>query len=426
MDYFKVDIPFNNRHKCWFCGEPSDEFLDYPRRIDFEAKSHLPISLPVCNECDSLIAKEPTSSIYDLKIKLTHKNLKKYARVLGLGINWTKLELENEQLSGASFIGFNESAWAMYEIAKQRIGFKSWPLTYDGIPFDMIDDSYFFESEDIKFIDVGSAIDHYCDAEGLNKELMRSLTDILGEARFRDVLRVSRTNVDLSRKEVLAVIREIEQQERDRETVFKRNQLAENGVGIDLLYESVSPVTIGNTKIEADEIQWLLSNGIKSYEQLCENEDLFFDDYHHAGGFKALELFNGLQVYLGLIEDEDSNFTDPNLHLWSKMSLPLSHPELPIDKIEVEPEDDEIAPLIYEIGKQFKAVGELKTGSSTYTAVLIFDDLSDKKIVQELIKLHAAPDLSLKQVSKESDEETEWLFLEGKYGSSMTITIKDN
>ncbi|MDN3716543.1 hypothetical protein [Vibrio breoganii] len=420
MEYFKIDIPFNNRHQCWFCGEPSDEPLKYPRRIDFESNGHIPLQIPSCKECKQLVAKVSSASIFDLKLKVTHELLKKYAKVLGIGINWTKLELENENLSGSAFIGFSDSAWSMYELAKQRISYKGWKLTYDGIPINMIDESYFFESEGIRFLNVNSAIDYYCDAEGLERELLRALTDIKGEAHFKDVLRISRTNVDLSRKEILEVIEEVEQQERDNVSVFKRNKLLAGNKAQEFTDSSISPVMIGDINIEPDEIYWLLSNGIKNFEQLCENEDLFFEDYHEVGGFRALELFNALQIYLGTIEDKSTQFEDPNRHLWSWGGLKKEQSN------QDDVQSDTLMPVVHKMGSQFKAVGELRTRNSSTTAILIFDNLTDKKIIQKIVQLLSVEHLYLRQVSKESDDETEYLYLEDGISSSMKIIITDN
>ncbi|OBT13524.1 hypothetical protein A9264_13995 [Vibrio sp. UCD-FRSSP16_10] len=402
MDYFKIDIPFNNRHQCWFCGEPSEISLDYPRRVDFEAKGHLSINLPICDECNSLATKESSNSIYDLKLKLTHKNLIKYARVLGIGINWTKLELESEQLSGAAFVGFNESAWGMYEIARQRIAFQGWPLTYDEIPLELIDDSHFFESEGVKFLNVSSAIDYYCDAEGLDKELLSLLSDLLGETRFKDTLLIARVNTNLTRKERQQILNEVEKQESDSRKVEKRNSHF-NIESVDIDVGEISPVLINSSTLKPDDIHWLFINSVDSFDKLSELEDLFFEDFYHLGGVGALQLYNTLQLYLGVIEDKTSNFEDPNSHLWSgNTSI----------KTEV-------------IGRKFKAVADLKTGNKQMMATLIFDELTDKQIVRKLLLLLDTVELNLKFVSKDSDEDTEVLYLKGKFNSSMNIVITD-
>ncbi|ENV5897278.1 hypothetical protein ACFKAB_001968 [Vibrio parahaemolyticus] len=247
--------------------------------------------------------------------------LKKYAKTLGIGVNWTKLELEEVKLEGAAFKGFKESAWPMYEIAKQRVNFKSWDLSVDGIPLDNLDDSYFFQFEDMRFLNVDAAIDFYSKSEQLSKALLSELVTIVGKDRFGYALKITRINFDVSRKEEKQIILEIERQEYERSEMLSIQRLNQKAKYQPILtIDLIQPVTINNTIATPESIQWALSRGIDNLVTLDKFEDYFFEDHEDLGGVIAFQLYNGLQLYLEAREDDNWVVNeDPNRELWENL-----------------------------------------------------------------------------------------------------------
>ncbi|GAM68673.1 hypothetical protein JCM19236_995 [Vibrio sp. JCM 19236] len=107
LNYASIDVPFNLRHTCWFCGEPSHQELTFPIQ-ESDYITHIPLAIPACDEC-RIIAKGTANvmrapeSIYDLKLQVKNALMKRYAKHLGIGVNWTKEELEETTLDGTAF-----------------------------------------------------------------------------------------------------------------------------------------------------------------------------------------------------------------------------------------------------------------------------------------------------------------------------------
>ncbi|EJC6828442.1 TPA: hypothetical protein NKQ52_004684 [Vibrio parahaemolyticus] len=321
-NFFAIDIPFNLRHTCWFCGEPSNEHVYFPRQQDKrDTVNFIPLELPICSECNHIAKSCIADSIRHLHLQIRHQLLKKYAKTLGIGVNWTKLELEEVKLEGAAFKGFKESAWPMYEIAKQRVNFKSWDLSVDGIPLDNLDDSYFFQFEDMRFLNVDAAIDFYSKSEQLSKALLSELVTIVGKDRFGYALKITRINFDVSRKEEKQIILEIERQEYERSEMLSIQRLNQKAKYQPILtIDLIQPVTINNTIATPESIQWALSRGIDNLVTLDKFEDYFFEDHEDLGGVIAFQLYNGLQLYLEAREDDNWVVNeDPNRELWENL-----------------------------------------------------------------------------------------------------------
>jgi hypothetical protein len=141
-----IDIPFECRHLCWFCGEPPKEDFIFPHRFyadlfnDAYVVHHCPhplLAVPSCQECYQLAFKAEVDSIWAVKA-VVKKGLKRiYKKDLAIGINWTKEELANSQFEGGNFSGFQKSAWFIFEIAKQRVDFNGWPIVVGGMEYSL-------------------------------------------------------------------------------------------------------------------------------------------------------------------------------------------------------------------------------------------------------------------------------------------------
>ncbi|GAL28899.1 hypothetical protein JCM19239_2140 [Vibrio variabilis] len=320
-NFTAIDVPFNSRHTCWFCGDMSDMSLYFPRRQDDrKAQTHLPLELPICNECNGFANVCVANSTSHLRLQIKHHLLKKYAKTLGIGVNWTKLELEEAELDGAAFKGFKKSAWSMYEIAKKRVDYKGWDICVDGIPLSNLDESSFFQFDEMRFLNVDAAIDFYSKSESLSKMLLSGLVRIVGDTRFSYALRIARINFDVSRKEEKQILSEVELQEREHKDISELERVKTKAMSVSSdLDPSIRPVTIQGATATPEAIHWAFSRGISDLIMLDKFEDAFFEEHEHLGGMVAFQLYNGLQLYLEAREDEswvESN--DPNRYLWEE------------------------------------------------------------------------------------------------------------
>ncbi|WP_261817764.1 hypothetical protein [Vibrio gallicus] len=315
LNYASIDIPFNLRHCCWFCGEPSYRELNFPIH-DADYTTHIPLAIPACDECHKLAGGSATDSIWNLRLQLKNALMKRYAKHLGIGVNWTKQELQQTQLEGTAFKGFTESAWAMYEIAKQRIEFEGWPLSANGIPLEIVDDSYAYEFEGKKFLNFDAAIEFFQRAESLNKSLFEGLVAILGQARFDYALKIARIYTSVTRSQVNEILEEIEQQETERRIIFKEQQRPLSKINS----EAVHTVKINKVVVSGQTIGWAMARGIDNLTKLEQSEDAFFEQHQHLGGIAAFQAFDGLQVYLNArVDAKWVQSQDPNQRLWAEL-----------------------------------------------------------------------------------------------------------
>ncbi|GAD79609.1 hypothetical protein [Vibrio ezurae] len=317
LDYQAIDIPFNYRHQCWFCGEPSHVTVNFPRKAS-AVFVHPPLQLPTCQECKTIANTCVTDSIWDLRLQVTNALMKRYAKHLGIGVNWTEQELAETQLEGTAFKGFTESAWMMYEIAKGRVEFTGWPLAIHGLPLDIIDDSYGFEFDGARFINFQTAVDFYQKSESLNKYLLDELVALLGQSQLAYALRIARLYPSVSKRKAEQILAEIGQQQSDRERILHDNhQRAPLEGSLQVPTERISKVEINGETAQPEAIAWLMNRNIRTLAQLQQCEDAFFDEHEHLGGVLAFQLYHGVQLYLEARQDVNwCEQDDPNQQLW--------------------------------------------------------------------------------------------------------------
>ncbi len=236
----------------------------------------------------------------------------KYAKHLGIGLQWTKEELEESQFHGAILEGFGKSAWPMYEIAKQRVEYVGWDLFIDGEELDGYDESCGFEFRGMRHLSIQTCIEYYVKAMSLDSGLLESLVEIVGADRFTYALRIAELNRDISHLQRLAILEEIKSQEQDNHEL---NEIREQEKLSGLL--PLVAVVMDETTAEPEAIEWAINHACHSLELLLEQEDDFFDAFEHLGGPTAFALFDGLQWYLAA--RRDSNWceeNDPNNEFW--------------------------------------------------------------------------------------------------------------
>ncbi|MEZ9526020.1 hypothetical protein [Enterovibrio norvegicus] len=305
-----IDIPFNFRHTCWFCGEPASRELNFPRRANKNVE-HALLAIPACKECEAISHPRDIKSIWQLRAHIKQKLMTKYTKHLAVGENWTKEELEDSEFSGSILGGFGESAWQMYEIAKQRIAYEGWPLIVDGLPFYAIDDTSSFEFDGMHYASLAACVEFFVNASDVDRDLLTQVVDIVTPARFGYALKIAKLNKRISPARRTQIIDDIAVQEvEDREA--ERERLAMNAQD-----HAVVEVTVSGAIAPTFAIQWAMDRGAHTLSALCLLEDDYFDDFQHLGGAAAFASYNGLQLYLEAREDaawvEES---DPNKGMW--------------------------------------------------------------------------------------------------------------
>tara|TARA_B110000091_G_C13726042_1_gene436882 strand:+ start:404 stop:1078 length:675 start_codon:yes stop_codon:yes gene_type:complete len=196
-----IEIPFEHRHHCWFCGEPSQVDFCFPpkcvgdfsedKEIILESR-HPSLNVPCCAECYRLANQIKADSLWAVNEGVKRRLLHIYRKDLAIGINWTQEELKNSGFEGGCFAGFQKSAWFIYEVAKARVSFNGWPIVYQGIDLDIDIDEQTFVFDGVTYPNVEDAVSHYCQVFSLNKPFFQTAFNKVGIDRFADVIRFCR------------------------------------------------------------------------------------------------------------------------------------------------------------------------------------------------------------------------------------------
>lgn len=171
-----TETPFEQRHCCWFCGEPSHLAFIFPPQSSTQSYHraehivldcpHPSLSVPCCAECKKIACKAEGGHIWAVRDLVKKSLLKRYAKDLAIGVNWTPDELANSDFEGGNFAGFAKSAWFIYEVAKGRVSYSGWPLVVKGIDLDIAhhEEEVPFTFDGVKFPSLNEAIEHYSSA----------------------------------------------------------------------------------------------------------------------------------------------------------------------------------------------------------------------------------------------------------------------
>lgn len=215
-----TETPFNKRHDCWFCGEPNQYVFTLTNALEAQTSYRKPItqlSLPSCKECRQVAKKSVTKakyegrsySIWTVKAEVKQYLIHHYRKDLAIGINWTKTELEESEFEEGNFAGFQRSAWFMYELAKARVNYDSWPLIVDGVTIcdEWQEQSYNFD--DVIYPNIEQAMLHYANALSLSLDYFRSVFELLGNDQFAKTVRFCRLLVAANASEREQALRQL-------------------------------------------------------------------------------------------------------------------------------------------------------------------------------------------------------------------------
>ncbi|EAQ54708.1 hypothetical protein MED222_01617 [Vibrio sp. MED222] len=245
-----------------------------------------------------------------MRDQIKHALIDKYAKHLGIGENWTEQELIDSDFSGSTLGGFGRSAWKMYQIAKQRIDYKGWPLSVDDIVIEVYDETSGFEFDGTRYASINSCIDYFTKAAGVDKELLSQLVDIVSTDRFSYALRIAKLNKNVSNTKRSEIVEEVLQQESEQAEILLEQANS-------LFNPNVEEVSISGSTAPVFAIQWAMMNNVKDLAHLCALEDDYFDYFEHLGGPAAFMSYNGLQLYLESRQDPEwVEKSDPNKQYW--------------------------------------------------------------------------------------------------------------
>lgn len=220
LSHITTETPFNKRHECWFCGEPNQYVFNYFNVFDTQTsmdRNSCQLSLPSCKEC-YLVAKKTITkakheglhySIWTIKLAVKHYLVQHYCKDLAIGINWTKAELEESEFDQGNFAGFQRSAWFMFELAKARVNYASWPLIVDGITVLDEYEQHSFNFDDVIYPNIEQAIQHYADTLLISVDYFRSVLELLGNDHFAKAVRFCRLLVADSTYERQQALRQL-------------------------------------------------------------------------------------------------------------------------------------------------------------------------------------------------------------------------
>lgn len=201
-DDTRIDTPFQYKNNCWFCGEPYQYFFTFPHdwHIVIDCP-HPKISVPCCKECLGLAQQAKVDSIYQVHYQVKILLHRLYKKDLAIGINWTPEELANSGFEGGNFASFQKSAWFMYEVAKGRVNFKSWPLVYQGVKLNNSDTKPEFSFDGVTYPNIDLAIEQYVQSYGLNKDFFIQVLNQLGREGFAAAVRFCRLYINATPQE---------------------------------------------------------------------------------------------------------------------------------------------------------------------------------------------------------------------------------
>lgn len=209
FDNTYVDVPFNYRHHCWFCSEPAGHAFTFPHSdyLVFDCP-HAPLTIPSCAECARAANKAEVRSIWQVEQSVKIYLIKKYRKDLAIGLNWTEESLANSGFEGGSFAGFQKSAWFMYQVAKDRVNFRGWPLVLDGIEIINEDVDREFCFDGVSYPSIDQAIEHYSLNYNLDAEFLRRVLAKIGPKSFAKAVRFCRLYVGATPNEKSHALRE--------------------------------------------------------------------------------------------------------------------------------------------------------------------------------------------------------------------------
>mgnify|MGYP000143705067 CR=1 FL=1 len=223
MDALNLDIPFDCRFTCWFCGEGSHKTI--VTTIPTHQSSYT-VNTPICDECESYRCHKHVNSLVKLEKLIKEKIVTRSAKELAIGANWTEKELQESELNGGAFDGFKKSGWSMYLIAKDRVNYSGWELSIDGIPIENIMFDEKLEFDGLTFTSFISMLDYLSHSFSINKEFLKQVLTIYGINRAIEAVKFCRLVPNDSKSQRETAVYDLIESFREKEAFeLKKNTL---------------------------------------------------------------------------------------------------------------------------------------------------------------------------------------------------------
>ena len=189
MEIQNLDIPFDYRFTCWFCGEGSHQTVI--ATVSAHPNNYT-VNIPICDECKSYQCHREDNSLVSIEKRIKEKIVRRSAKELSIGANWTEEELQESELSGGAFDGFKKSGWRMYLIAKGRLNYSGWELSINGVSIDNISMDEVFEFDGLTFTSFISMLEYLSRTFALNQEFLKQVLILYGNHRAIDAVKFCR------------------------------------------------------------------------------------------------------------------------------------------------------------------------------------------------------------------------------------------
>jgi hypothetical protein len=175
--------------------------------------------MPICDECKSYRCHYEVNSLVKLEELIKEKIVKRSAKELSIGANWTEKELQESELNGGAFDGFKRSGWPMYLIAKDRVNYSGWELCIDGIPIEHISIDEKFEFDGLTFTSFISMLDYLSNSFSLNREFLKQVLTIYGNNRAIEAVKFCRLVPNDSKAQYEKAVNDLIESFREKETL---------------------------------------------------------------------------------------------------------------------------------------------------------------------------------------------------------------
>ncbi len=321
-DYQSIDVPFEFRHTCWFCGEPYYKSHAFMASPNYDNQTS-PIMIPACQECFTFSKAIKVSSLDLLRDKVKDKLHKHYEKHLQIGVNWTKQELEESEMEGRAFEGFRDKAWIMFEIAKERVNYSGWDLSVDGIPVVGLTTAFQFEFNGIVYTSLVQAVEQLSKAYNIPQPYLEDVVELVGRTKLAYAIRFCKTTYGYSaaeRETSLLSLKALLAEQQALDEQMNLCQKTDNAL-LNVKLSAIKELMLYRTMISPHAIQWALQRGITTLVGLSQQEDAFFEFFMKDSELTAFTYFNGLQIYYEKRETDPewAENDDPNRLLFDRV-----------------------------------------------------------------------------------------------------------
>lgn len=197
-NYKQIDVPYEFKHICFYCGESADTVDHVPpvsRYYDYIGlyDKHPAITVPSCMECNLLLSDSLQEDIYgrfdEAKKRLTVK-LKKYLKYASI---WDENELDNASFTG-DLQRFAENVMIEASVAKERLEWQHWALSIDGAELYNLDDSTWIEVGGMRFKKYDHVLEYVKKVHKVAPLYFEKVVEVVGLSKVDFALHYCKTN----------------------------------------------------------------------------------------------------------------------------------------------------------------------------------------------------------------------------------------